>query len=134
MIQWESKYCIGVPFIDEQHEKLFEIANRIYALLKNNLVLDKYDQIVEIIQELQDYTHYHFEAEEKYMQSIGYNKFFSQKVAHGEFLEKMDNIDLTQVDDGQNEYLIEILDFVTDWLVHHIAKKDKLIAESVPAE
>ena len=130
MIQWESKYCIGVSFIDEQHEKLFEIANRIYDLLKNNLVLDKYDQIVEIIQELQEYTHYHFEAEEKHMQSIGYNKFFSQKVAHNDFLEKMDSIDFTQVDNGQNEYLVDILDFVTDWLVHHIAKEDKLIAEA----
>jgi hemerythrin len=42
----------------------------------------------------------------------------------------MDNIDVEQIDDGQNEYLIGILDFVSEWLVEHILKEDKLIAVS----
>lgn len=127
MILWKNEYGTGVPSIDEQHQKLFEIANRIYDLLKNDLVTDKYNSIVEIINELKDYTHYHFEAEEKYMQSIGYAKFLSQKVAHNDFLEKMNEIDLTKIDNGQNKYLIGILNFVSDWLVEHIIKEDKLI-------
>lgn len=128
MILWKDEYGTGIQFMDEQHQKLFEIANKIYHLLKNDLITDKYQSIVDIISELQDYTHYHFQAEEKYMQSIGYAKFLSQKVAHNDFLEKMDEIDLTKIDDGQNQYLIGILNFVTDWLVEHIIKEDKLIA------
>ena len=130
MIQWKDEYSVGIDFVDEQHQQLFVIANKIYELLNNHLVLDKYDRIVEIIEELKDYTRYHFNAEEEHMKRIGYRKFLSQKVAHTEFLEKMDAIDLTRIDDGQNEYLHEILNFVMDWLVYHILKQDKLIGEN----
>lgn len=130
MIKWQDEYKIGVEFIDEQHKQLFEIANRVYDLLKNELITDKYDQIIEIIEELKDYTVYHFGAEEEYMKSIGYKKFLSQKVAHTDFLEKMRDIDIDKIDNGQNDYLLGILDFVSDWLVQHIIKEDKLIALS----
>lgn len=127
MVKWEEKYCLRVESIDEQHKELFQIANRIYDLLKNDLITDKYDHIVEIIEELKKYTVYHFKAEEEYMQSIGYKKFLSHKVAHNDFLEKMEGIDLDKIDNGHNEYLLGILDFVCVWLVEHIIKEDKLI-------
>lgn len=128
MIEWKDEYAIGIKEIDEQHEKLFEIAGRMFALLRNDLLMDKYDSIVEIIEELKDYTRYHFEAEEAYMEKIGYRKFLSQKVTHKDFLDKMDEIDLQRIDNGQNQYLMDILNFVLDWLVEHILKEDKLIA------
>jgi len=127
VIKWEEGYSIGVESIDEQHKQLFEIANRIYVLLKNELITDKYDKIIEIIDELKSYTIYHFNSEEDYMRSIGYKKFLSQKAAHNDFLEKMKNIDIKQIDNDQNEYLIGILDFVSEWLVEHILKEDQLI-------
>ena len=129
MIEWKDEYALGIEEIDTQHKQLFEIADRIYALIQNNLVMDKYDGIVEIINELKEYTIYHFAAEEKYMESIGYKKIFSQKVAHKEFLQKMEEIDLDKIDNGQNEYLMETLDFVVEWLGQHILREDKLIAD-----
>lgn len=127
MVKWEDKYCLRIEAIDEQHKQLFEIAGRIYELLKNELLTDKYDHIIEIIDELKNYTIYHFKAEEEYMQSIGYKKFLSHKVAHNDFLDKMENVDLNKIDNGHNEYLIGILDFVCEWLVEHILKEDKQI-------
>ena len=127
MIKWKEEYYMGVESLDEQHKELFEIANRIYSLLKNELILDKYNRIIEIIDELKNYTMNHFQAEEEYMKSIGYKRFLSQKAAHNEFLEKMNSIDLEKIDNGHNEYLIGILDFVCDWLGQHIIKEDKLI-------
>lgn len=127
MVKWEDKYCLRIEAIDEQHKQLFEIAGRIYELLKNELITDKYDNIIEIIDELKNYTIYHFKAEEEYMQSIGYKKFLSHKVAHNDFLDKMENVDLNKIDNGHNEYLIGILDFVCEWLVEHILKEDKQI-------
>ena len=70
---------------------------------------------------------YHFASEEAYMKSIGYKKFLSQKVAHNDFIAKMETIDLEQIDNGQNVYLLEMLDFVSEWLVEHIMKDDKMI-------
>lgn len=131
MIEWKDEYALGIEIIDDQHKQLFEIADRIYALIQNNLVTDKYDGIVEIINELKNYTVDHFAAEEKYMQSIGYKRLLSQKVAHNEFLQKMDQIDLDRIDNGQNTYLMETLDFVVEWLGQHILKEDKLIVDEV---
>ncbi len=127
MIKWSDDYAIGVPEIDAQHKQLFVIANEMYELLKNELITDKYNSIVDIINELRDYTGYHFKAEEEYMKSIGYKRLLSQIAAHHDFLEKMAAIDLTKIDNGQNQYLLEMLDFVCNWLVNHIIKEDKQI-------
>ena len=127
MIKWEESYSVGVESIDEQHQQLFEIANRIYDLLQNELIADKYDKIIEIIDELKNYTIYHFKSEEDYMKSIGYKRFFSQQVTHNDFVAKMESIDIEQIDNGQNKYLLGILDFVSEWLIEHIIKEDKLI-------
>ena len=127
MAIWKDEYSIGMPLIDEQHKRLFQIVNRIQVLLSDKFISDKYDGIIEIIHELKAYTIYHFKAEEEYMLKIGYKKLFSQKVAHNDFLEKINSIDFTQIDNDQNKYLNEILYFVCDWLVMHILKEDKLI-------
>jgi hemerythrin len=128
MLWWKNEYIIGISQIDEQHEKLFEIANRIYELIKNDLYLDKYDKILSIIDELREYTIFHFKAEEDYMLSIGYKKLLSHKVEHNDFIEKINNVDLKKIDQDQDKYILEILEFVVDWIGKHILEKDKLIA------
>lgn len=128
MIEWKDEYSIGVDDIDEQHKKLFEIANRAYRLLKNDMITDKYDQIADIFGELLDYTEYHFGYEEKYMTSIGYKKFLSHKVIHDDFVERVKNVDLKQVDNDQDQYLMDLLDFVVNWISDHIMVQDKAIA------
>ncbi|MDF2571079.1 MAG: hemerythrin-like metal-binding protein [Sporomusa sp.] len=127
MVTWKEKYCVGVAEIDEQHKELFSIVNRIQELLSDNLITDKYDGIVAIVNELKDYTIYHFKAEEEYMLKIRYKQLFSHKVLHQDFIEKMNSIDFSQIDNDQNKYLNEILYFVCDWLLAHILKEDKLL-------
>ena len=129
MIAWKEEYRIGVEAIDEQHKKLFEIANRAYDLLKNELLLDKYDQIVAIFDELKDYTEYHFSCEQKYMASIGYKKMLSHKVVHDDFIDKIKGIDLEKVDDDQDQYLMDLLNFVVQWIEQHILGMDKKIID-----
>ena len=65
MIRWQDKYALGVVQIDEQHRKLFEIAGEIEALLNDEFITDKYDDIVAILRELKDYTIQHFKDEEE---------------------------------------------------------------------
>lgn len=127
MKYWNDEYRIGVAEIDEQHKKLFEIAGRIYDLLRNSFYSDKYDRIVELVNELKDYTVYHFKFEEEYQQKIGYKKFFTHKVEHDDFVAKMNEIDFSVVDENHDQYLLDILEFVVKWIDGHILEKDKLI-------
>lgn len=129
MITWKEEYRIGVEHIDSQHQKLFEIAGRAYAVLKDEFRLDKYDQITEIIEELKEYTIYHFKSEEEYMRSIGYPRLLSHKVQHDDFIETVNGVDLRKVDEDQDKYLMDILDFVLNWIDGHILGTDKLITQ-----
>jgi hemerythrin len=127
VLQWKEEYSIGVDAIDEQHKHLFEIGNKIYDLLENYLSLDKYDKIVQIVRELQDYTKYHFKSEEDFMLQIKYPKYFAQKVEHDDFIAKIEAIDLKDLDQNQDQHIRDILTFVFNWILEHILKKDKLI-------
>jgi hemerythrin len=131
MIMYEMKpdYYTGIEFIDQEHTKLFAIANEAYELLMNQFIPDKYDYIVRVIENLKDYTKYHFQHEEEYMESKGYKRILSQKVAHNDFIDKLTSFDTDNIDENQKASLLELLDFLNNWLVEHIYKKDKLIAE-----
>jgi hemerythrin len=39
VIKWSQEYEVGVALIDQQHQKLFEIANRAYELLTKTPIL-----------------------------------------------------------------------------------------------
>ena len=122
-----EKYVIGVEQIDEEHKRLFEIIGEANAVLHNDFLYDKFDQISNILGELVEYTKVHFADEEAYMESINYEGLEAQKRAHAMFVEKIENINLDDVDDNQDEYLKGLLNFLLDWLVNHILKVDKLI-------
>ena len=128
--EFTKEYHTGIDFIDEEHAKLFEIANRAYDLLTNQFVTDKYDAIVAVLEELRDYTKYHFNHEEEYMKSINYPKRFSQLHQHTTFISKLESYNLKEIDVNQQEGLLEILDFLALWLQSHIKGMDKKIGEA----
>lgn len=127
MLEWKDEYSVGNEDIDMQHKKLFEIAGRAYALLKDDMG-DKYDQIVTIVDELKDYTVYHFSFEEEYMRKIGYKKFLSHKTIHDDFIERINNVNFNDIDSDQSRYLMETLDFIVNWIGEHILGTDKQYA------
>jgi hemerythrin len=129
MLVWKDEYLIGIEEIDKQHEKLFEIGSRAYELLKNDMYIDKYDRIIEVLNELKEYAVFHFKSEEEYMMSVGYKKFFAQKVEHDDFLKKVNSMDINKIDENQDAYLLSIIEFVINWTAEHILKNDKLIVQ-----
>lgn len=129
MYEMKPDYYTGIDKIDMEHKRLFEIANEAYELLTDEFIPDKYDYIIKVIEELRQYTKTHFQHEEEYMESIGYKRLLSQKVAHTDFIEKLNSLNIEKIDENQKEALLDLLDFLNTWLVEHIYKKDKLIAE-----
>lgn len=122
-----DKYRTGIAIVDEEHQELFRIIRRANDLIKEELLHDKYDEIMSVLDELKDYTIKHFSDEENYMASINYMGLFAQKKAHQVFVDRLNDINLDDMDDNQQQYLIELVDFLLMWLVNHILKMDKLI-------
>lgn len=129
MFEWKNEYSVGVKEIDEQHRKLFEIGGRAYSLVENTFISDKYDKILDIINELIDYTVYHFKCEENLMLESKYRGFFSHKLEHEGFINKVNNIDFKSVDENQDKFIIDILELVLVWIEEHIMDKDKLLIQ-----
>ena len=115
--------------IDEEHKVLFVIIGKIYTAFEAELVHDKFDLILDILDELKEYTCVHFADEENYMKEIGYEGLAQQQLLHEKFVETLNEVNLDEVDDNQVEYLYEVLNFLQNWLVNHILKVDKLIPQ-----
>ncbi len=106
---------------------LSSIVDKANQLVKSFDELSGYDSIIEILNELKEYTKEHFSDEEEYMESIKYEGLSAQKRAHEAFIDKLENIDLAQIDANPQEYLQELLEFLLGWLINHILYTDKRI-------
>ena len=122
-----EEYYTGIEIIDEEHAELFRIIRRANDLITEELLHDKYDEIMSVLDELRNYTVQHFADEEEYMASINYEGLDIQKKTHEMFVDKLNDINLDDLDDNQQQYLIELVDFLLMWLVNHILKMDKKI-------
>mgnify|MGYP003485624235 CR=1 FL=1 len=127
MYEFKEEYVTGIESVDAEHRRLFEIADEAYVLSKEEFLVDKYDQVCHILREIKDYALQHFEHEEAYMASINYEGLETQKKTHEMFVDKLNEINLDDLDDNQQQYLIELVDFLLMWLVNHILKMDKKI-------
>ena len=129
MYEMKDEFKTGIDFIDEQHARLFEIANEAYTLLKNDFTIDKYDKVIDLVDELKDYTVFHFNAEEEYMYSINYKRRFTQKIEHDAFIKKINEVDYKTIDSDPDKYILELLELLNQWLTGHILHNDKLISK-----
>jgi hemerythrin-like metal-binding protein len=120
---------VGIESIDEQHKHLVVLINQL-----DEFVVLGTDQsgIVETVKKLVDYTVYHFQHEEELMQKSRFNPVLMaiHQQEHAEFANKMLAV---QADAKLNISVISkaLLDFLVDWLCHHILKTDKLMAISL---
>ena len=68
------------------------------------------------------------------MERIAYPGLDKQKRAHAAFVERLVEIDLTDMDNidaNQQEYLLNLIRFLASWLSGHILGEDKKIGEYV---
>ncbi|MFC2741237.1 MAG: bacteriohemerythrin, partial [Selenomonas sp.] len=120
-----DEFRTQIPLVDKEHETLFDLVRQTYNLVHDEFCVDKFDGIVEIIEELRNYTIKHFADEERYMKSIDYDGLPEQVAAHTAFVEKLNNIDLDEIDRDQEDALDKLIKFLLNWLVQHILKVDK---------
>jgi len=117
---WTQDLELGIPTIDEQHKKLVAMINSLHrAVEKNDAAGAK-----RVLQELVEYTGYHFGTEEKFFDQHGYPETEAHKTIHKKLVEKA--LAFTKKFDAGDEFLAqELLIFLKDWLVSHICVTDR---------
>lgn len=122
-IVWSDDLKTGINVIDEQHQGLFETANKLEKAKTNK------DDFYEILIELQTYTTLHFATEEKYMKYTGYPEFDNHKTCHDKFINDYKN-SLKKIAKYDNimDICPELINFVESWIMTHYTKEDVKMA------
>lgn len=126
--QWKERYKLNIDEIDRQHRKLFEIGARVYDLAALNDSYDHYDEVIALLNELLEYTEYHFKYEENIMKTYNYDEFEQQKHDHAFYISKFKSISSEDVDSNQQKTILEIVDFLSVWISNHILLSDRKYA------
>jgi len=124
LIIWDSYYSIGYDLIDEQHKKLIDLINELYASFIKGNAKEKAPLILE---EMIKYTDYHFKTEEKFFEKYNYIETDEHKIIHKSFVDKAVELK-TGVDSGKVTVSYDIMNFLRKWLLEHILGEDKKFA------
>ncbi len=127
--RFTAEFLTGIPDIDEEHQVLFDIIAQTYRLMERRYKHEIFDEIMELLDQLNDYTTIHFAHEEAYMEKVGYPHLEEQKAAHNSFRERIEMRALGEDAIGQWAYLEELLNYLFAWLGNHILLMDKKIGE-----
>ncbi len=120
LIEWTEKFSVGFEDIDKQHKKLIELINKMFEKFLSNQA----EEIVkEILDELIEYTQYHFDLEEKYFYLYKYPKAEEHTKIHQNFVAKVLEVkkDLLK---NKDDVKYEIYNFLKEWLSDHILGAD----------
>lgn len=121
LINWGSEYSVSEEILDNQHQNLIGIINKLY---KAFLEANSSEIIFEILTEMVKYSKYHFITEEEYFNKLDYEHASLHIAQHKEFIEKVTNF----MKDYENKSVtlsFDVMNFLKDWLVNHILKTDK---------
>lgn len=127
IVQWDDKYRIGIDEIDGHHMKLFQLLNRSYFLL---LQEDNGEELMRLLDELIDYTRYHFAAEEDLMQGYCYRNIDQHMIEHFNFVNRVLSFK-REIQEGRKHLSVEVFDFIKNWLFDHILKTDSEMGKSI---
>jgi hemerythrin-like metal-binding protein len=120
LMPWTPKLEISIKSIDEQHKKLVEMINHLHRAMKMKLGSKEAGQILN---DLAEYTVYHFGYEEKLFEKHEYPEYEEHKKIHVNLVAKVMEFQ-EEFKSGKAALSIDLMDFLTDWLKNHIMVTD----------
>jgi hemerythrin len=121
LINWSSKYSVGVKNLDEQHQVIMNTLNELHAaMLKGQAKSAASELLPKILRHARD----HFSTEERLMESTKYPGLAEHRAEHLTLLSKIDEM-AARHKRGDNSVYLELLNFMRDWLTQHMQQVDK---------
>lgn len=124
-LQWTESISVKIDLFDGHHKKLIDLINKLFHAMEKG---EGNSMLVSIVEELLQYTEYHFSAEEKVFQKYDYPDREAHMAQHRTFVAKAKEIARGMID-GSTVLTNDILDFLQDWVVNHIMKVDRKYSE-----
>jgi diguanylate cyclase (GGDEF)-like protein/hemerythrin-like metal-binding protein/PAS domain S-box-containing protein len=127
---WSDKFSTGIDLIDEQHQVLVALLNKLAMHMStgsDDLTLGA------VYDELTDYTIYHFNAEEGiWGQYFGEDPLATKHYAtHKDFVAEVARLRSKLFSFEREQEFEEVVSFLTQWLAFHILETDAYMAQIV---
>ena len=128
-IKWNPLYDTKHKIIDEQHKELVNIINDLYMSTIDHKA-NKNEAFINAAKRCIEYADYHFKTEEKIMNIINYSDAENHKAMHREFYNEIIN-QVKNYQEGQPFIANKLVKYLKDWLLEHIAFRDKIFVEEL---
>ncbi|ULQ59627.1 bacteriohemerythrin [Brucepastera parasyntrophica] len=127
IIEWEDRYTVYIPMVDDQHKHLVSMTNELYeGCLLGGEAAHAYFQ--KAIHEAVQYVQKHFATEEKILKTVNYPEYSIHKKEHEDFiLEVLQQVKNFQ--EGKKFVPNNFVRFLREWVLTHIAVSDKKYAD-----
>ncbi len=126
--KFDDSLVTGNEMIDSQHKELISRINDL--LVKADNKVDKVGA-VKMLAHLDEYTDFHFSAEEKLQEEIEYPGIEEHKKKHEELRQTVKELrDMLEEEEGPTEaFVAQVNQKVVEWLYGHIQSFDRSVAE-----
>jgi hemerythrin len=123
-VQWDDKLSVGIGVIDEDHKKLLGLINNLQTAAHYHTG-EAFER--QALDELVNYTKFHFQREEDLMQANGYADFPSHKQQHEAMILEVGKM-LEAYETDRARTIEKLCQFLKKWLINHIAGTDQAYA------
>ena len=121
-MDWQKKYSIGIPEIDEQHKQLFDCIDRLESAGDER---QRELAVYFVMEQLDDYARIHFAVEEIVMRLFDYPGLEAHAAEHRAFAQRLTQLKASELNEDIHAQAGK---FLREWLVEHIQGSDKLYA------
>jgi hemerythrin len=118
---WKEPYRVNIHVLDEQHKQFFEILGNLYDSKER---VNDTQFLGARVWELSMYAVVHFDTEELMMNEYHFPGYEEHRKEHELFKEKV-AIFRKDLEMGQTSLALDMIDFLTGWLEHHILNVDQ---------
>ena len=121
LFEWTIDLSVGIEEFDSHHKRLVHLINTLHeSLIKGQ----ETEATGEVLTELSNYTIYHFFAEEDAMELHKFPGRIEHRDEHILMTDKTITF-LRDYDAGKPGLAKGLLEFLVEWLKHHILETDK---------
>jgi hemerythrin-like metal-binding protein len=130
LMAWGPVLQLGFGDIDAQHERLVELVNQLDDAMRAG---HGRDVVGRVLNDLVEYTVFHFAFEEKLMDQYGISSTQAHKAEHKQLMADVGAFKTT-FEAGSAPLTTELMAFLRDWLSNHILRTDKALAKELLAK
>ena len=130
LMEWSDQLSTRIPSIDRQHKVILGYINDLHDGIEKGEIKGILDIVM---QGLVNYTRTHFAYEEMLFKRYGYEDQVEHLKTHERMVVKISDFK-DRYTHGAKDIGPELLEFLKDWLTHHILEDDMAYSEHLIAQ